>query len=1097
MPLEQAVPQVHDLVSFLNLLRDELNWPLPFDAAPTELTFDWSAEGDLHVNEGSAQHLKDGIVRQLRPLEGNQPWGIFLVEFTDGRIYRTALRQILRGLVPNRRRSAHFPVWNRENLLFICTTHDYDRFTFAHFRGDVSQRAILSTFGWDRSETALRTLCEFNLKALQFPEHPADSVCWLQQWQEAFKVEKVTEEFFRVYRNVFDDVVGAIGGRDVGAIHELPLRQEEESGRLFVQKLFNRLMFIRFLEKKGWLSLKGRKDYLQALWDDYQATKHQTSNPSFNRDRLKLLFFSGLSTPNEVNLIGINRGGLLRELIGEVPYLNGGLFEEEMDDRDPQIVVPDEAIEPILKKLFYRFNFTVTESTPLDIEVAVDPEMLGRIFEELVTGRHESGSYYTPKPIVAFMCRESLKGYLGDVLPRESREAIETFVEKRDPSMLIDPEAALEGLKQVRVCDPACGSGAYLVGMLHELLELRACLFAARKLDAKTVYERKLEIIQNNVYGVDIDPFAVNIARLRLWLSLVVDFEGENPPPLPNLDFKIGTGDSLTARNPSGGLSTDMFRKNQIERYYKLKEQFLVAHHGEKRALRTEIDRLRQEIAKWVHPDELIQGFDWAVEFAEVFRDGGFDIVLTNPPYVRQELLGREYKENALKPIYSEVYMGTADLYIYFYARAHQLLRPNGVSCFISSNKWLRAGYGEKSRQHLLDAQAFHLIVDFGDQPVFKATAYPCIFLWQKQPRKDTPTAWAEVKDLQTCYSEGIREHISRIAQIIPASQFGKNKPRLATSAAADRRTKMETSGPRLGELVKRQIFRGVLTGLNEAFIIDRATRDRLIAEDPKSAEVIKPLLAGDDVRRYEVHFRETYLIWTYIGVPIKEYPAIFEHLRKFWAKAEKRWDKGHHWWELRACDYYAAFERPKIVYPVISTVPRFTIDSSSHYCNDKAFILPTGDWYWLGILNSKSVLLWVTENLSPLRGGYYEFRAVYMETLPIPDASKTDREVVAKLAKETQSLHMQRRKRVEQFLCDLGTSPAESSSRNPLERPWTLTPEEFTKRAKAIHVGAIHELPHFKAVHDKTAALTEQITRIEHEIDERVAALYGVELGE
>jgi type I restriction-modification system DNA methylase subunit len=199
-------------------------------------------------------------------------------------------------------------------------------------------------------------------------------------------------------------------------------------------------------------------------------------------------------------------------------------------------------------------TFTVTESTPLDVEVAVDPEMLGRIFEELVTGRHESGSYYTPKPIVSFMCREALKGYLETNAAGESKEAIERFVEKHEPDDLRNAESVLDALRRVKVCDPACGSGAYLLGMLHELLDLRAALFQSRRLDSLSVYQRKLEIIQTNVYGVDIDPFAVNIARLRLWLSLAVDFEGAKPEPLPNLDYKVEAGDSLLGPNPSGGL---------------------------------------------------------------------------------------------------------------------------------------------------------------------------------------------------------------------------------------------------------------------------------------------------------------------------------------------------------------------------------------------------------------------------------------------------------------------------------------------------------------------------------------------------------------
>lgn len=343
-------------------------------------------------------------------------------------------------------------------------------------------------------------------------------------------------------------------------------------------------MFIAFIQKKGWLKLNGRTDYLSALWETYEQD-NTTANKNFYRDRLFYLFFSGLNTPQEVDIANINNGGYLKHLIGTVPHLNGGLFERDKDDNDAQIILPDECFKAIFTELFNRFNFTVTESTPLDVEVAVDPEMLGKVFEELVTGRHESGSYYTPKPVVSFMCREALKRYLktqvsvGRGLCKTIEntaiqispplpDAIAQFVDEHDPSNLNNPKAVLEALRQVKICAPACGSGAYLLGILHELLDLRQCLFATKKLGSESVYDRKLEIMENNLYGVDIDPFAINIARLRLWLSLAIEYEGDNPKPLPNLKYKIDRGDSLIAPNPE---RVGMLRDDFIYKLEKLK----------------------------------------------------------------------------------------------------------------------------------------------------------------------------------------------------------------------------------------------------------------------------------------------------------------------------------------------------------------------------------------------------------------------------------------------------------------------------------------------------------------------------------------------
>lgn len=403
-----------------------------------------------------------------------------------------------------------------------------------------------------------------------------------------------------------------------------------------------------------------------------------------------------------------------------MPYLNGGLFERDEDDKDAQIIVPDECIDTILHNLFQRFAFTVTESTPLDVEVAVDPEMLGKVFEELVTDRHGSGSYYTPKPIVSFMCREALKGYLKTQVSGELPNAIDRFVDEHELVNLGNPEAILEALRRVRTCDLAAGSGAYLLGMLHELLDLRQCLFNAKKLDAKTTYQRKLEIIENNVYGVDIDPFAINIARLRLWLSLAVEYDGDDPEPLPNLKYKIEVGDSLIAPSPTG---TGAIRDELIGQYRQAKARYLRVHQGEeKKKLEEEISGLKTQISLMTHGISKVSGFDWAVEFAEVFADGGFDVVVASPPYVRQELI--KYLKPTLQKVYPAVYTGTADLYCYFYARALELLHPSGMLTFISSNKWFRAKYGEKLRKHFAENCQIHSITDFGDLPVFQSATW-------------------------------------------------------------------------------------------------------------------------------------------------------------------------------------------------------------------------------------------------------------------------------------------------------------------------------------------------------------------------------------
>jgi len=397
--------------------------------------------------------------------------------------------------------------------------------------------------------------------------------------EHAYDVEAVTKRFFGDYKRIFEQVKGMVTGLS-----------DDEERRLFCQTLFNRLMFLYFLQRKGWLTFNDDPDYLNALWKSYHAETigADDSGAGFYTTRLRPLFFAALNRPHAWATSEGRKD--FEPVVGRVPFLNGGLFAQEGPDHRYDVGVPDEAIRLILQDLFARYNFTISESTPYDVEVAVDPEMLGKVFEELVTGRHETGSYYTPRPIVSFMCREALKGYLIAHVPALAAAAAAAFVDDHDISKLTITQAnkVLAALEAVTVVDPACGSGAYLLGMLHELVDLQRLLYNSNLIaGAKELYDLKLRVIQQNVYGVDIDRFAVNIAMLRLWLSLVVEYDGPGEPPaLPNLDYKVARGDSLSAPDPQG--ETDLFRHAAVEQaavLATLKGEFMRATGDEKRTL--------------------------------------------------------------------------------------------------------------------------------------------------------------------------------------------------------------------------------------------------------------------------------------------------------------------------------------------------------------------------------------------------------------------------------------------------------------------------------------------------------------------------------
>ena len=320
---------------------------------------------------------------------------------------------------------------------------------------------------------------------------------------------------------------------------------------------------------------------------------------------------------------------------------------------------------------------------------------------------------------------------------------------------------------------------------------------------------------------------------------------------------------------------------------------------------------------------------------------------------------------------------------------------------FISSNKWFRTNYGKKLRRHIANTCRVSSITDFGDLPVFEsATAYPMIFTAQKERTKDEPTTYTEVTSLDPPYPD-VAALVRETGESLPREAINGEDWLLTNAATATRLTTMRTTGVPLGEYVKGQIYYGIKTGLNEAFVIDEAKRQELISQDPSSAEMIKPFAAGRDVRRWTVDYKDKWLIVTPIGIDIKSYPAVLAHLKQWQPQLEKRYDKGNYWWELRACDYYYAFERRKILFPDIASSLRFALDTQHVYSNNTTYFTPVDDLYLLGLLNSSAVEDFYAQLSAQIRGGYLRFFTQYIKQIPIPNASAADRNAIASLVQD------------------------------------------------------------------------------------------------
>lgn len=711
--IEKAIRKVQksgnesDLIEVL--LQDALNWPLIDEDDENieidDISYSWD---DVLVEMGFSSADAPIELRQVMPFP-NWPHGIFIVKFgsnkffTKGHGMTTPLRTILRELMEKVRPTANHPSWKKDHLLFLCH-NETEYFQFARFedpKGN-SKTSKLQMFGWGPNDH-IRTVCEYNLKNLIYKQGMNEEEATAAV-VSAFDVNKVSKRFYEDYKKAFDNAKPIIAGNssitDANKIHQI------------TQTLFNRILFLRFIEKKGWLHFGETNDYLRELFKAGGVDSN-----TFYSSRLKRLFFEGLAIKGKQNE---------PMTYGEVAFLNGGLFEESKYDKAISDL-PDEMFEPLLGEngLFYNYNFTVQESTPLDIDVAIDPEMIGTMFEELVTDRGGKGAFYTPRVVVAYMCREAIKSVLEERTEVNS-ESIRKLVDDDDNEGLSIDDARIINsvLAEVKAIDPACGSGAYLLGLLHELVRVHTKLSTTAEDLVESRQKMKLRIISRSIYGVDLDPFATNIAMLRLWLSLSV--EAPEPLPLPNLDFNIETGDSLLAPDPSAYVFDVTGAIEKADALALKKEVYLEATGDTARELRAEIKAEEVVIRKLLRKqNDEVGSVDFRVHFASVFtKNGGFDIVLANPPYVRQEEIEKKSKAKMLS-LYgvgdNPPVQGKSDLYCYFFVRANQLLRTGGIQVFICSNTWLDVGFGMLLQHHFLRTSQIDRILDSAVERQFQS----------------------------------------------------------------------------------------------------------------------------------------------------------------------------------------------------------------------------------------------------------------------------------------------------------------------------------------------------------------------------------------
>ncbi len=563
----------------------------------------------------------------------------------------------------------------------------------------------------------------------------------LNDLREAFSVDALSDEFFDEYHIHYDRIVAELArqGKTGAVYHD------------YVKKLMGRIVFLHFLQKKGWLC--GDTNFML-------NTFNQSNRRSdYLESVLEPLFFGILNTEPAKREQVFSRNGWQQELVekwASIPYLNGGLFERDEVD-NLRIVLP-ESIFSNLFSFLASYNFTVDENDPDDAEIGVDPEMLGKIFESLLEDNKAKGAFYTPKEIVRYMCKESLIAHLASKLPDVADGVVRAFVESHEMQPELEPcrDTLSKALREVKICDPAIGSGAFPMGLLNELWRCREALGTQL-----SRLQLKKEIIENNIYGVDIERGAIDIARLRFWLSIVVD--SEKAEPLPNFDYKFMQGNSLiesyggfdlsriagkTVGRPSTstqlviGLDSDLSQKN-LQRL--MREYFSVTDHQKKATMRHAINAevktlIRESVGgtptflaklEQLDPSANQDFFLWHTWFKDIFDKGGFDIVIGNPPYVNIANLTDDNVRKQYQKNYKTV-KNKSDLYSIFTERAHHLLKPRGICSYIFSNSWLGTDSFSLFRKFLVEETRVLKLVDLPDKVFENATVKTCIILFSK-----------------------------------------------------------------------------------------------------------------------------------------------------------------------------------------------------------------------------------------------------------------------------------------------------------------------------------------------------------------------------
>ncbi|MBW7954429.1 Eco57I restriction-modification methylase domain-containing protein [Candidatus Gracilibacteria bacterium] len=907
--------------------------------------------------------------------------------------------------------------------------------------------------------------------------------------ENRFKVEVVRENFFNDYLNLYIRLYKSIV--EAKDFHELLLKNNVDVVS-FTKNLLGKIVFLYFIQKKGWFKNKetgiGDNLFFKNIWDDFNNKGEKNSIEKknyFYNDYLEYIFYEGLNIENRDSDFSKKFGW-------EIPYLNGGLFKEDYPNWKENIakisndVFSNEKENGILD-IFNLYNFTIDEDDLYDKEVAIDPEMLGKIFEKMISvdsknigkivetyneksskkrgefitmdienwnvgnNNKKLGAFYTPREIVHYMTKESLINYLINNLDgkKEDKEKkVRDLFDFKD-KYLTDNDLSIEKikndfenvlsivldvnkkLKEVKILDPAIGSGAFPMGILHEISTLRYYIYdvliknvLGQKDYKNSMYDIKKEIIENNIYGVDIDPGAIDIARLRFWLSLIVD--EETPEPLPNFEFKFVCANTLLPiEKEEKQLDMEGYIKDEakLETLKKYKgEYFNISDKEKKEALKNRIRNYtalnnQQEFgyipskrafqfnefgSNFDNPKHSHSFFDPSLMMSE---GRGFDIVIGNPPYIRHE----DIKE--LKPLlkdYYTTYSGTSDLYCYFYEKGFTLLKQGGILSYITSNKFLKAKYGENIRKLFKNETIIKDIIDFGGYKVFdNATVDSIIFQFEKGFKPSNNFGVLEVKEKFI----NLKYYFDKEKFDVKQENLSNNSWTLGNNKILELKEKIEKQGIKLKDYCGEPKV-GIKTGLNKILIVDKNLKNKIIGDNYIEDKIFKKVIFGKNITKYYSNFNNFFLIFPYIfddnigelkNIDLDNFPNTKSYLLNFYNDLKNRatFNNGKkEWFELQQINKNINFDSGYITFPDIGQKPSFSYQNG-YSVDMTGFIIDKDDKYLLGLLNSKLIYFYFTLIASKLGNKGFRFKNQFINQLPIKQISIEEQKEIIFLVDE------------------------------------------------------------------------------------------------